>query len=41
MADIPRRLKLPLSDTDVRELRAGDMVCLDGEIVITAGMPTH
>jgi fumarate hydratase subunit beta len=37
----PRRLKLPLSETDVRELRAGDMVCLDGEIVITAGMPTH
>jgi fumarate hydratase subunit beta len=36
-----RRLTLPLTETDVRSLRAGDMVYLDGEVVITAGLPTH
>lgn len=36
-----RRLQLPLSEADARSLHAGDMVCVDGEIVITAGMPTH
>jgi fumarate hydratase subunit beta len=35
------RLTLPLSESDVRALHAGDLVCLDGEIVITAGLPTH
>eukprot|EP01031_Cornospumella_fuschlensis_P018573 gene18573-22739_t len=24
-----------------RSLRAGDMVVLDGEVVVTAGLPTH
>ena len=36
-----RRLTLPLTDTVVRSLRAGDMVYLDGEVIITAGLPTH
>jgi len=36
-----KRLTLPLSRDAVRELRAGDMVLLDGEIVLTAGLPTH
>ncbi|MCQ4159997.1 fumarate hydratase C-terminal domain-containing protein [Roseomonas sp. GC11] len=36
-----RRLRLPLSREDALSLRAGDMVVLDGEIVITAGLPTH
>jgi fumarate hydratase subunit beta len=35
------RLQFPLSEADARSLRAGDQVILDGEIVITAGMPTH
>lgn len=35
------RLTFPLSEADARLLRAGDLVLLDGEIVITAGMPTH
>ncbi|NKC30477.1 fumarate hydratase [Roseomonas sp. BU-1] len=32
---------MPLSREDARSLRAGDMVLLDGEITITAGLPTH
>ena len=35
------RLRLPLSEADVRGLRAGDQVILDGEMTITAGLPTH
>jgi fumarate hydratase subunit beta len=35
------RLTLPLGEDDVRAMRAGDMVYLEGEIVITAGLPTH
>jgi fumarate hydratase subunit beta len=35
------RLKLPLSKADVRQLKAGDFVQLDGDIVLTAGLPTH
>ncbi len=35
------RLKLPLSEADVRNLSAGDFVLLDGDIVLTAGLPTH
>lgn len=35
------RLTFPLSAADARTLRAGDQVIVDGEIVITAGMPTH
>jgi len=36
-----RRLSMPLSAGDALSLRAGDMVLLDGEITITAGLPTH
>ena len=35
------RLQLPLSEAAVRGLRAGDLVVLDGEMTITAGLPTH
>jgi fumarate hydratase subunit beta len=35
------RLQLPLTEDAVRSLRAADLVYLDGEIVITAGLPTH
>jgi fumarate hydratase subunit beta len=35
------RLDLPLTEAKVRSLSAGDFVTLDGEIVITAGLPTH
>ena len=35
------RLQFPLSEADARRLRAGDQVLLDGDIVITAGLPTH
>ncbi|MGG5811037.1 fumarate hydratase C-terminal domain-containing protein [Falsiroseomonas sp. CW058] len=36
-----RTVRMPMSRDDARSLRAGDMVLLDGEIVITAGLPTH
>jgi fumarate hydratase subunit beta len=36
-----KRLSLPLSRESVLELKAGDLVELSGEIVITAGIPTH
>lgn len=35
------RLRLPLSEDAVRALRIDDHVLLDGEIVTTAGLPTH
>lgn len=35
------RLRFPLREADARSLRAGDQVLIDGEIVITAGLPTH
>lgn len=35
-----RRIRMPMTRKDARSLRAGDMVLLDGEIVITAGLPT-
>ena len=35
------RLNFPLSEADARELRAGDLVVIDGEVVVTAGIPTH
>lgn len=34
------RVSLPASEADIRKLKAGDFVLLDGEIVITAGLPT-
>jgi fumarate hydratase subunit beta len=36
-----RTVRMPMSREDARSLRAGDMILLDGEIVITAGLPTH
>lgn len=36
-----RRLRMPMTPDEARTLRAGEMVLLDGEIVITAGLPTH
>ena len=39
--DQPRTLRLPLTPESVRALDAGDFVLLDGEIVLTAGLPTH
>jgi fumarate hydratase subunit beta len=38
--DIPR-LKLPLTRQDARALALGDVVALDGEAIVTIGMPTH
>lgn len=35
-----RSIRMPMSREEARSLRAGDMVLLDGEIVITAGLPT-
>ncbi|MEX0591707.1 MAG: fumarate hydratase C-terminal domain-containing protein, partial [Xanthobacteraceae bacterium] len=35
------RLKLPLTEEAVRTLSVGDFVVLDGDIVLTAGLPTH
>ena len=35
-----RRVTMPMTREDARSLRAGDMILLDGEIIITAGLPT-
>lgn len=35
------RLTFPITAEQARTLRAGDLVTIDGEIVITAGLPTH
>ena len=39
--DEVKRLRLPADEAAVRSLRAGDMVILDGEVVLCAGMTTH
>lgn len=36
-----KTVAVPASEADVRALRVGDTVSLTGEIVITAGLPTH
>ena len=41
MAIHTHRLTFPLSADEARTLRAGDLVIIDGEIVVTAGLPTH
>jgi len=41
MAIQTHRLNFPLSESDARKLRAGDLVYMDGEIIVTAGIPTH
>lgn len=35
------RLTFPISAEQARQVRAGDQVIIDGEIIITAGLPTH
>jgi fumarate hydratase subunit beta len=37
----PKAVSLPISEAEVRSLRVGDLITLNGEITITAGMPTH
>ncbi len=41
MALQTHQLTFPLTRNDALGLRAGDLVVLDGEIVVTAGLPTH
>jgi fumarate hydratase subunit beta len=41
VSDNIRRLRLPLDLDEVRSLRAGEMVLLSGDIILTAGLPTH
>lgn len=41
MAITTHRMNFPLSEADARRLRAGDQLIIDGEIVVTAGLPTH
>ena len=36
-----RHLQLPVSEADIRLIALGDLVLLTGDIVITAGLPTH
>jgi fumarate hydratase subunit beta len=36
-----RQLTLPIDEATIRSLNAGDFVELTGEIVLTAGLPTH
>jgi fumarate hydratase subunit beta len=35
------KLRLPLDDDAIRHLRVGDFATLTGDIVMTAGLPTH
>jgi fumarate hydratase subunit beta len=39
MAEV--HLKTPLSEADIRALKLGDLVLLTGDVVMTAGLPTH
>ena len=41
MAIQTHRMNFPLSASDARKLKAGDQVIMDGEIIVTAGLPTH
>jgi fumarate hydratase subunit beta len=41
MSPQTHRMQFPLSAEDARTLRAGDQVIIDGEIIVTAGLPTH
>ncbi len=34
-------LQLPLDEATVRRLHVGDLVTLTGDIIVTAGLPTH
>lgn len=37
----PRDFKTPVTHDDVRTLKAGDLVTLTGDIVVTGGLPAH
>lgn len=37
----PVRLRLPIDEVQARTLRVGDTVIVDGEIVVSAGLPTY
>lgn len=37
----PRSIRLPMSREEAEGLKLGDMVMLEGPIVMTAGLPTH
>ena len=37
----PIRLQLPIDEAQARRLRVGDTVVIDGEIVVSAGLPTY
>jgi fumarate hydratase subunit beta len=41
MSPQTHRMQFPLSAEDARTLHAGDQVIIDGEIIVTAGLPTH
>ena len=41
MAIRTHHLTFPLTADSARTLRAGDMVVMSGEIIVTAGLPTH
>jgi fumarate hydratase subunit beta len=36
-----RTMRFPMTRDDARSLKAGDMILAEGEIVISAGLPTH
>jgi fumarate hydratase subunit beta len=36
-----KRIRLPLAHDQARELKVGELVLVDGEAVVTVGLPTH
>lgn len=36
-----KRLRAPFDEQAIRSLKAGDLVVVEGEVIITAGLPTH
>ena len=40
-APVSHRLHFPIDAETARTVRCGDLVTIDGEIIITAGLPTH
>ena len=40
MAEL-RRIRLPLTPQEARDLTLGELVLADGGAIITAGLPTH
>lgn len=41
MSEDVRALRLPVAESDVRALAAGDLVTLSGHVTCTIGLPTH